>query len=184
MLDDSDILRLYKAGQREEAFNHVVKNYGERLYWHIRRLVLVHEDADDLLQNTFVKAWSAMDSFRGASGLYTWLYRIATNETLTFLNKQRISGAFSLSEEPERVGRMLSTDRNFDGDKLQMTLQQAIASLPPKQRVVFTMRYYDETPYEQISKVLGTSVGALKASYHHAYNKVLEYVKQRIDIDY
>ena len=184
MLDDSDILRLYKAGQKEEAFNHIVQNYGERLYWHIRRLVLVHEDADDMLQNTFVKAWGALEGFRGESGLYTWLYRIATNEALTFLNRQRLGNAFSLSQEPERVAGILSSDRNFDGDKLQLTLQQAIASLPPKQRAVFTMRYYDETPYEQMSKVLGTSVGALKASYHHAYNKVLEYVKKRVDIDY
>lgn len=183
MLDDSDIIRLYKAGSREEAFNHIVKNYGERLYWHIRRLVLVHEDADDLLQNTFVKAWNALEGFRSESGLYTWLYRIATNETLTFLNKQH-PGTISLSEEPERVGNLLKTDRNFDGDKLQIALQQAIATLPPKQRVVFTMRYYDETPYEKMSKILGTSVGALKASYHHAYNKVLEFVKQRIDITY
>ena len=175
---------MYKSGAREEAFNHIVKNYGERLYWHIRHLVLTHEDADDLLQNTFVKAWSALESFRGESGLYTWLYRIATNETLTFLNRQRLTNAFSLSDEPERVGNLLRSDRNFDGDKLQITLQQAIASLPPKQRVVFTMRYYDETPYEQMSKVLNTSVGALKASYHHAYNKVLEYVKKRVDIDY
>lgn len=183
MLDDSDIIRLYKAGSREEAFNHIVKNYGERLYWHIRRLVLVHEDADDLLQNTFVKAWNALEGFRSESGLYTWLYRIATNETLTFLNKQP-PGTISLSEEPERVGNLLKTDRNFDGDKLQIALQQAISTLPPKQRVVFTMRYYDETPYEKMSKILGTSVGALKASYHHAYNKVLEFVKQRIDITY
>ena len=184
MADDSDIIRLYRSGAKEEAFNQVVKIYGERLYWHIRRLVLLHEDADDLLQNTFVKAWSAMDNFSGDSGLFTWLWRIATNETLTFLGRKRITGALSLSDEPERVGNLLKTDRNFDGDKLQLTLQQAIASLPPKQRVVFTMRYYDETPYEQISKVLGTSVGALKASYHHAYNKVLEYVRERIDIDY
>ena len=184
MADDSDIIRLYRSGAKEEAFNQVVKIYGERLYWHIRRLVLVHEDADDLLQNTFVKAWGAMDTFRGDSGLFTWLWRIATNETLTFLNKKRITGDLSLSQEPERVGNLLKTDRNFDGDALQLTLQQAIASLPAKQRVVFIMRYYDETPYEQISKVLGTSVGALKASYHHAYNKVLDYVKKRIDIDY
>ena len=184
MPSDSEIIRLYRSGAKEEAFNQVVKIYGERLYWHIRRLVLVHEDADDLLQNTFVKAWGAMDSFRGDSGLFTWLWRIATNETLTFLEKKRKTSAFSLLEEPERVGNLLKSDRNFDGDKLQIVLQQAIASLPAKQRVVFTMRYYDETPYEQISRVLGTSVGALKASYHHAYTKVLDYVKQRIDIDY
>ncbi len=184
MPSDSDIIRLYRSGAKEEAFNQVVKIYGERLYWHIRRLVLVHEDADDLLQNTFVKAWGAMDSFRGDSGLLTWLWRIATTETLTFLDKKRKTGAFSLAEEPDRAGNLLKTDRNFDGDALQLTLQQAIASLPPRQRVVFTMRYYDETPYEQISKVLGASTGALKASYHHACNKVLEYVKDRIDIDY
>lgn len=184
MPSDSDIIRLYRSGAKEEAFNQVVKTYGERLYWHIRRMVLVHEDADDLLQNTFVKAWGAMDNFRGDSGLFTWLWRIATNETLSFLGKKRITGTLSLSEEPERVSNLLKADPNFDGDKLQLTLQQAIAALPPKQRVVFTMRYYDEIPYEQISKILGTSVGALKASYHHACNKVLEYVRKRIDISY
>ncbi len=184
MDNDSEILRLYKAGSREEAFNQIVKTYGERLYWHIRRIVVSHEDADDLLQNTFVKAWSNLDRFRAESGLYTWLYRIATNEVLTFLGKKRITATLSLSDEPERVAGIVKTDRNFDGDKLQRLLQEAIASLPAKQRIVFCMRYWDETPYEQISKVLKTSQGALKASYHHAYKKVLDYVKKRIDIDY
>ena len=179
MLDDSDIIRLYKAGSREEAFNHIVKNYGERLYWHIRRLVLVHEDADDLLQNTFVKAWNALEGFRSESGLYTWLYRIATNEALTFLNKQH-PGTISLSEEPERVGNLLKTDRNFDGDKLQIALQQAIATLPPKQRVVFTMRYYDETPYAEMSKIFDTSESALKASYHFAAEKIKKNISERL----
>lgn len=182
MTDDDAIIRLLKAGKKEEAFNHIVKNYGERLYWHIRRLVLVHEDADDLLQNTFMKAWSALDGFRGESGLFTWLWRIATNETLSFLSRQRI--AQGVSAEEERVANTLKADRNFDGDKMQLLLQQAIATLPPKQRVVFTMRYYDETPYDKMSRILATSTGALKASYHHAYTKVLEYVKARIDIDY
>ena len=184
MLDDRDILRLYKGGQKEEAFNQVVKNYGERLYWHIRRIVLVHEDADDLLQETFVKAWNALERFRGDSGLYTWLYRIATNEVITFLNKKKLDTTAALSTEPELMAARLKADRTFDGDKLQRLLQEAIAALPPKQRVVFCERYYNETPYEEISKAVGTSTGALKASYHHAYNKVLEFVKSRIDIDY
>ena len=181
MTDDGQIIRLFKAGQREEAFNQIVKNYGERLYWHIRRIVVVHEDADDLLQNTFAKAWSGLETFRGESGLYTWLYRIATNETLTFLSRKKLELA---NGDPEELSGRLAADKNFSGDSLQLTLQKAIATLPPKQRAVFCMRYYDETPYEQISKALGTSVGALKASYHHAYGKVLEYVKANVDIDF
>ena len=184
MTDDGQIIRQFKAGQREEAFNQIVKTYGERLYWHIRHIVNSHEDADDLLQNTFVKAWQALERFRGDSGLYTWLYRIATNETLSFLCGKRISADVSLSEDPACTAALVATDRSFDGNRLQQLLQEAIAALPPKQRVVFCERYYNETPYEDISKALGTSVGALKASYHHAYSKVLEYVKSRIDIDY
>ena len=182
MTDDGQIIRQFKAGQREEAFNQIVKNYGERLYWHIRRIVVVHEDADDLLQNSFVKAWSGLEKFRGESGLYTWLWRIATNEVITFLNKKR--QALQPDCDPEMLSGRLAADKGFDGDRLQMVLQQAIATLPPKQRIVFCERYYNETPYEEISKALGTSVGALKASYHHAYGKVLEYVKAHIDIDY
>lgn len=182
MTDDGQIIRLYKAGAKEEAFNQIVNSYGERLYWHIRRLVMVHEDADDLLQNTFVKAWNAMDKFRGDSGLYTWLWRIATNETLTFLSHKRLE--LSSAGDPEVLSGRLAADRHFNGDKLQTTLLQAIATLPPKQRAVFCMRYWDETPYEQISKALGSSVGSLKASYHHAYGKVVEYIKQHVDIDY
>ena len=184
MLGDTDILRRFKAGQKEEAFRDIVNQYGERLYWHIRRIVTVHEDADDLLQNTFVKAWQALDRFRGDSGLYTWLYRIATNEVITFLNRKKLDTTAALSTEPELMAARLKADRHFDGEQLQMLLQRAIATLPPTQRVVFCERYYNETPYEDISKALGTSVGALKASYHHAYGKVLEYVKARIDIDY
>ena len=184
MIEDSEILRLFKAGQKEEAFNQVVKNYGERLYWHIRHIVNTHEDADDLLQDTFVKAWNALERFRGEAGLYTWLYRIATNEVLSFLGRKRVTADVSLSQEPARVAGLLKTERGFDGDRLQRLLRAAIDTLPPKQQMVFCERYYNETPYEDISKALGTSVGALKASYHHAYNKVLEYVKSRIDIDY
>ncbi|MBQ7458216.1 MAG: sigma-70 family RNA polymerase sigma factor, partial [Bacteroidales bacterium] len=123
MTDDGQIIRLYKAGQREEAFNQIVKNYGERLYWHIRRIVGSHEDADDLLQNTFVKAWQALERFRGESGLYTWLYRIATNETLSFLSSKRVTSDVSLSEDPARTASLAATERGFDGDKLQRLLQ-------------------------------------------------------------
>lgn len=171
-MTDKEILELYDRGERRQAFNIIVRTYGERLYFHIRRMVAIHEDADDCLQNTFIKVWNALETFRGDSSLYTWLYRIATNETVTFLRKKRISGLFSSVDFADR----LSADPTFNGDKLQTALQRAIAKLPPRQRAVFTMRYYDQLPYEQISEILGTSVGALKASYHHADKKVKEWV--------
>ncbi|MBQ0122861.1 MAG: RNA polymerase sigma factor [Bacteroidales bacterium] len=171
-MTDKEILDLYNSGERKQAFNVIVRTYGEKLYYHIRRMVAIHEDADDCLQNTLIKAWNALETFRGDCGLYTWLYRIATNETITFLRKQRLRGFFSPVDFAER----LSADPTFNGDKLQAALQKAIAKLPPKQRAVFTMRYWDELPYEQISEILGTSIGALKASYHHADKKVKEWV--------
>lgn len=171
-MTDKEILDLYNSGERQQAFNIIVRTYGEKLYFHIRQMVAIHDDADDCLQNTFIKVWSALETFRGDSGLYTWLYRIATNETITFLRKQRISGLFS----PVDFAARLAADPTFNGDKLQIALQKAISKLPPKQKAVFTMRYYDEMPYEQISEILGTSVGALKASYHHANEKVKEWV--------
>ena len=171
-MSDSEIIELYNSGERQQAFNIIVRTYGEKLYFHIRRMVAIHEDADDCLQNTFIKVWNALETFRGDSNLYTWLYRIATNETITFLRKQRISALFS----PVDFAARLSADSTFNGDNVQRALQKAIAKLPPKQKAVFTMRYYDELPYEEMSEILGTSVGALKASYHHAYLKVKEWV--------
>lgn len=161
------------------AFSVLVKEYTEPLYWHLRRMVLDHEDANDLLQNTFVKAWTNMDGFQGNSKISTWLYRIATNEALTFLTKQTASQSVSIDDE-ESVVNQLEADEYFDGNELQMRMQQALASLPPKQRLVFNMKYYDDMKYEDMSQVLGTSVGALKASYHLAVKKIASFFEDDI----
>ena len=179
-MTDQEILKMYREGGREEAFRLLVQTYKERLYWHIRRMVLDHDDTDDCLQNTFVKVWQSLDRFRGDAQLYTWLYRIATNESLTFLSRQQTRGG---SLTLEAAGR-LSTDPWFDGDQLQRSLYKAIAKLPPKQKAVFNLRYFEEMPYEKIAQVLETSEGALKASYHHAYEKVKSWMKEEIDARY
>ncbi len=171
-MDDKDLLSMYKEGKRETAFNLIVKKYGERLYWHIRKMVICHEDADDLAQNTFVKAWHALPEFREESRLYTWLYRIATNEVLTFLKRKKIRNIISLNEISRQLENSLESDSFFNGDEVQKALFKAIIKLPEKQRVVFNMRYFEEMKYEEMSEILGTSVGALKASYHHAHQKI------------
>lgn len=158
---------------RETAFNQLVDLYKERLYWQIRRMVLTHEDADDVLQNTFIKAWQGLDTFRGEAQLSTWLFRIAANETLNFLEKKR--SRLSIDDEAGAVAEQLESDPYFDGDETERQLQQAIARLPERQRQVFLMKYYDEMPYEEMSRVLDTSVGALKASYHHAVKKITDF---------
>jgi len=180
MTTDREILQLYREGEREKAFRLLVQTYKERLYWHIRRMVLDHDDTDDCLQNTFIKVWQSLDRFRGESQLYTWLYRIATNETLTFLTKQQTRGDQTVLTAAER----LSSDPWFDGDQLQTELHKAIAKLPPKQKAVFNLRYFEEMPYEKISEVLETTEGALKASYHHAYEKVKSWMKEAMDAKY
>ena len=180
MSTDREILTLYREGGREEAFRLLVDTYKERLYWHIRRMVLDHDDADDCLQNTFMKAWRSLDSFRGDAQLYTWLYRIATNETLTFLNRQQTRSDDVGIEAATR----LPGDPWFDGDEVQAALHRAIAKLPPKQKAVFNLRYFEEMPYEQISQVLETSEGALKASYHHAYEKIKTWMQEMLDAKY
>jgi len=147
------------------------------LYWHIRRLVIDHEDANDVLQNVFIKVWKNLEGFREDAQLYTWLYKIATNESLTFLDKQKKNTAVSLSDVETGLSNKLKADSQFDANKLEWKLQKAILSLPEKQRVVFNLRYYDEMPYEEMSRVLETSEGALKASYHHAVKKIEEYIK-------
>jgi len=158
--------------QRNSAFSLVVRMFQERLYWHIRKMVMSHEDSNDVLQNTFLKAWNGLDGFRGDSQISTWLYRIATNETLTFLSNKRMRSQNSMNEVEDGLLQNLRADTYFDGNDLQMRLQEAILTLPEKQRLVFNMRYFDDITYEQMEAILGTSAGALKASYHHAVKKI------------
>ncbi|HTO14821.1 MAG TPA: sigma-70 family RNA polymerase sigma factor [Edaphocola sp.] len=177
--DDKVLLKAFKVeSTKESAFTKIIKKYQERLYWHVRRLVVNHEDANDVLQNVFIKVWSYLDGFREESNLYTWMYRIATNETLTFLEKEKKRTSISLSDHETGLSNKLYAEKGFDANKIEWKLQQAIQSLPEKQRIVFTLRYYDEMPYEEMSKVLETSVGALKASYHHAVKKVEVFLKE------
>lgn len=172
-MEDKEILNIYKEeGKQEYAFNLLVRKYSERLYWHIRKLTCSHDDANDLLQTTFVKVWKSLPTFREESKLYTWLYRIATNETLTFLKRKRITSVISLSSYDAALENKLKSDTSFNGDNLQYALQKAIIRLPDKQRAVFNLRYFQEMKYEEISEIMNTSVGALKASYHHAYQKI------------
>ncbi len=181
-IEDSEILNLFQNEQsREKAFTHLVKKYQERLYWHIRRMLVHHEDTNDVLQNMFVKIWRNLANFRQDSSLYTWMYRIATNETLTYLEQQKKRRSLSISDDGSELGNVLSNslkaEKGFDPNNLEWKLQLAIQSLPEKQRAVFTLRYYDEMPYEKMAEVLETSEGSLKASYHHAAKKVEEFIR-------
>lgn len=172
--DDKELIgRLADPATREHAFAELVKLFSQPLYWQIRRLVLSHDDANDVLQNTFLKAWTNLDSFQGKSQLSTWLYRIAINEAIDFLRRKRKSTMVDIDEDPG-VANMLMGDEYFDGDQAQALLQQAIAKLPDVQRAVFNLRYYDDMKYSEMSELLGTSVGALKASYHIAVTKIKE----------
>ena len=156
----------------ERLFNEIVRDYSERVYWHVRRFVNNHEDADDLVQEIFLKIWTALPSFRGDAQLFTWVYRIATNETLNWLRREKVRSALRFTTIDAEMERRIDSDPFFDGDAADRALSKAVAKLPEKQRQVFVMRYYDELPYEEMSAVLGTSVGALKASYHIAQEKV------------
>lgn len=176
--DDKTLLALYREpATRERGFTYIIRKYQERLYWHVRRLVLDHDDANDVLQNVFVKVWKNLEGFREDAQLYTWLYKIATNECLTFLEKQKKNTSVSLSDVETGLSNTLKADSQFDANKLEWKLQRAILALPEKQRIVFNLRYYDEMPYEEMSRILSTSEGALKASYHHAVKKIEEYIK-------
>jgi len=157
---------------RSYAFNLIVRKYQERLYWHIRKIVVSHNDTDDVIQNTFLKVWKALDGFREDSQLFTWLYRIATNEALTFLKKKRNRLFLPLVDVEQQLISTLESSPTLNGDEIKIRLQKAILTLPEKQRIVFNMKYFDELKYEEISEILGTSVGALKASYHHAVKKI------------
>lgn len=171
--NEQEVLALLQDEKTQRrGFEMIVEQYSEQLYWQIRRIVYSHEDANDLLQNTFIKAWTNIDYFRGDAKLSTWLYRIALNECLTFLNKQRAATIVSLDDSEADVLQKLESDPYFSGDKIQITLQKALLTLPEKQRMVFNLKYYQEMKYEEMSEIFGTSVGALKASYYHAVKKI------------
>jgi RNA polymerase sigma-70 factor (ECF subfamily) len=170
--EEEIIAQLRDPVTQRKAFDQVVVLYGEKIYWQIRKMVLSHDDANDLLQNTFIKAWTNINYFRGDAKLSTWLYRIAINECISFLNEQRQKNNVSLDSTDAFLLEKLEGDEYFDGDEALLKLQQAILTLPKKQRLIFNLRYYDELSYEEISGTLGTSIGALKASYHHAVKKI------------
>jgi RNA polymerase sigma-70 factor (ECF subfamily) len=177
--DDKELLFQFQhTDTKERAFTAIIKKYQEKLYWHVRRLVVAHDDANDVLQNVFIKVWNGLANFREDSQLYTWLYRIATNESLSFLEQQKRRGTISLDDEgSETLANQVKADTNFDANKLEWKLQVAIQQLPEKQRLVFNLRYFDEMPYQEMSRILDTSEGALKASYHHAAKKIEEFIK-------
>lgn len=179
--DESLLVRQLKDEKtRRRAFEAMVRQYSEQLYWQIRRIVLSHDDADDILQNTFMKAWQAIDNFHGESKLLTWLSRIAINESLDMTRKQKSRPTLSTDDENNTtVAQQLMADEYFDGDETQAQLQEAIAQLPDVQRTVFQLRYYDEMKYSEISRILNTSEGALKASYHIAVKKITEFFHSR-----
>lgn len=177
-MDNSSIIqRLKDPVTRETAFSEIVSKFGPTLYNQIRRIVQYHDDANDVLQNTFLKAWTGIDSFRGDSLISTWLYRIAINESLLFLQRSHTND--SLNATNEETLRTLESDPYFDGEKIELLLQKAIATLPDKQRIVFNLRYFEDMKYETMSQLLDTSVGALKASYHIAVKKIEEYFKEQ-----
>ena len=171
------IMQLKDETLRNAAFSLVVRQYSQRIYWHIRHMVLSHEDADDIVQETFIKAWTNIEKFRGDSQISTWLYRIAINETLTFLNKNHID-TISIDTPEGTVAEQLESDTLFNGDKADALFREAVQRLPEKQRLVFNMKYFEEMKYEEISEILGTSVGALKASYHIAVKKIEDFLSK------
>lgn len=176
--EDKIKTRLQDSTQRADAFSYIVKQYNEQLYWHIRRMVLVHDDANDILQNTFIKAWNNIDGFRGDSQISTWLYRIAINETLTFINRKQPQ-YLPLHTEEGCIAEQLESDIYFNGEHADALLHEAISRLPDKQRTIFNLKYFQEMKYEEMSQILGTSVGALKASYHIAVKKIESYLSDK-----
>src|SRR6187401_95907 len=176
-LSDSELLVEFRnPATKEQAYTTIIKKYQEKLYWHIRRMVIDHDDANDVLQNVLIRVWNGLENFREDSQLYTWLYRIATNESLTFIEQQKKRASVSLSDVENGLSEKLKAEKNFDANKIEWKLQLAMQTLPEKQRVVFNLRYYDEMPYEEMSRVLETSEGELKASYHHAVKKIENYI--------
>jgi RNA polymerase sigma factor (sigma-70 family) len=176
-ISDSELLVQFRnAATKESAYTLLIRRYQEKLYWHVRRMVVEHEDANDVLQNTFIRVWKSLENFREDSQLYTWLYRIATNECLSFLDQKKRKSSVSLSDDEGSLTGAIQADKDFDPSKIEWKLQLAMQQLPGKQRLVFSLRYYDEMPYTEMSKVLDTSEGALKASYHHAVKKIEDFI--------
>ena len=173
------IEQLKNVQTKEKAFRELITLYKERLYWHIRKIVISHDDADDVLQNTFIKIFRNIDTFNQQSKLYSWIYRIATNESITFINKRAKERKEDISDYQQELVSTLTNDNLFTGDEIQLILQKAIATLPEKQKLVFNMKYFDELKYTEISEILETSVGALKASYFHAVKKIEKYIQTR-----
>ncbi|MCE2616695.1 MAG: RNA polymerase sigma factor [Phocaeicola sp.] len=179
--NEKEVLALLQDPARyRDAFEKIVKHYNEQLYWQIRRMVLDHDDANDILQNTFLRAWDNIEYFRGEAKLSTWLYRIAFNECLSFLNKKKAENNTSIDDQGAQMVNQLESDANFEGDEIQILFQKALHTLPEKQRIVFNMKYFQNMKYEQISDIVGTSVGALKASYHHAVKKITDFLKEQV----
>lgn len=177
MQDEKEFIsQLLDPKTQNEAFRQLVARYSRPLYSHIRNIVTDHDDADDVLQNTFIKVFRSLSGFKGESKLYSWMYRIATNEAITFINQRARKSGISSEEVQQRAIENLQADEYFEGDELQLQLHKAVAQLPEKQQLVFKMKYFEDMKYEDISEALGTSVGALKASYHHAVKKIEDYI--------
>lgn len=178
-MEDNELLeKLKNEESRNFGFNLLVRKYQQMIYWHIRKMVVDHDDADDLVQDVFIKVYKNIDKFREDAQLYTWIYRIATNECLTFLNKKRRRFFLPIGDVESELNQKIDDSSHIDGDEIQLKLQKALLKLPDKQRLVFNMKYFDEMKYNDISKITDTSVGALKASYHHAVKKIEEFLKE------
>jgi RNA polymerase sigma factor (sigma-70 family) len=182
LIDEITLVKqLQNVQTKEKAFGVLISRYKERLYWHIRKIVISHDDADDVLQNTFIKVFRGIDNFKKESKLYSWMYRIATNESITFINKRAKEKNTDISEIKQELISCLQSDEWFTGDEIQLILQEAIARLPKKQQLVFNMKYFDNMKYNEISDILKTSVGGLKSSYFHAVKKIEHYIKTKTD---
>tara|TARA_R110002124_G_scaffold88041_1_gene226242 strand:- start:9736 stop:10284 length:549 start_codon:yes stop_codon:yes gene_type:complete len=180
LVDETHFVEQLRNTQtKEKAFRELVSTYKERLYWHIRKIVISHDDADDVLQNTFIKVFRGIDNFKQESQLFSWMYRIATNESISFINKKAKEKNVDISDYQHSLTSNLDSDLHFDGDQIQLILQKAIKTLPTKQQLVFNMKYFDELKYKEISEILETSEGALKASYFHAVKKIEDYIKNK-----
>ena len=175
--DEAEIIeQLHKQATCRAAFGKVIEHYSEQLYWHIRRMVIDHDDTNDVLQNTFIKAWTNIDNFRGDAKLSTWLYKIAINESITFINKKKVQNNISLDDDDSFLVNSLEADKYFDGDDAQIKLQKAISTLPEKQRIVFNMRYYDDLSFKEIAEAINSTEANVKANYHYAKEKIIKYM--------